>query len=270
MRLQVRLAFKLYPKKKDFSSSLSDPILILHGLFGSSKNWVTVSEYLSELTDVFSLDLRNHGDSPHSPIHTIKAMAEDVREFLEDQNLSSVILLGHSMGGLTAMKATLDIPGRISRLIVEDVAPRDYEFAYEGELSALKVDVTNARSRQEVDFKMTEFVPDPFIRNFLLMNLERREEGGYRWKLNVGGIENSKRMFDSQYTDEDRRYEGPTSFLIGGMSEYFRDTDRSLALKYFPKAEFYTIPQGDHYMHFTRAAEFKELVLRILSSPSFS
>nr|WP_210409298.1 alpha/beta fold hydrolase [Leptospira fletcheri] len=261
----MKLAFKFYPKKKDFPSSISDPILILHGLFGSSKNWITVSEYLSELTDVFSLDLRNHGDSPHSPVHTIKAMAEDVREFLEDRNLSTVILIGHSMGGLTAMETTLDIPDRISRLVVEDVAPRNYEFTYEGELSALKVDVMNAKSRQEVDVKMAEFVPDPFIRNFLLMNLERREEGGYRWKLNVEGIENSKRMFDSQYGNEVRKYEGPTSFIIGGISEYFRDTDRSAALEYFPNAEFHTIPKGDHYMHFTRAAEFKELILRILS-----
>ncbi|EPG75226.1 alpha/beta hydrolase family protein [Leptospira fainei serovar Hurstbridge str. BUT 6] len=265
----MKLAFKFYPKKKDSTFASIDPILILHGLFGSSKNWVTVAEYLTEFSDVYSLDLRNHGDSPHSSEHTLAAMADDVDEFLADRKISSAILLGHSMGGLTAMAVSLKFPDKVSRLLVEDVAPRDYEFAYDAELSALMIDVSDSKSRQEIDSKMAVYVPDSFIRNFLLMNLERREEGGYRWKLNVEAIGKSRRIFESQFHTGSSGFSKPTFFILGAISGYFRDEDRGLATRYFPNAKFYSIAGGDHYIHFTKAKEFKEIIMGIFHSSEF-
>ncbi|EQA37127.1 alpha/beta hydrolase family protein [Leptospira inadai serovar Lyme str. 10] len=265
----MKLASKFYPRKKDSSFASIDPILILHGLFGSSKNWVTVAEYLTEFSDVYCLDLRNHGDSPHSTEHTLEAMAADVDEFLTDRNILSAILLGHSMGGLTAMTVSLRFPDKVSRLLVEDVAPRDYEFAYEAELSALMIDVSDSKSRQEIDSKMAVYVPDSFIRNFLLMNLERKEEGGYRWKLNVEALAKSRRMFESQFEARKSRFSKPAFFILGAASGYFREEDREPTIGYFPNAKFYSIPGGDHYIHFTKAKEFKEIITGIFHSNEF-
>lgn len=261
---KVKLASKRYPAGPN--RKFSAPILVLHGLFGSSKNWVAVCDYLSEFSEVFSLDLRNHGDSPHSPEHNLRKMSEDVLEFVNDQGLSEIILLGHSMGGLVAMTFALENPERVKHLIVQDIAPRDYPFRYESELSVLQLDVSGFRSRQEIDAAASKFVADPFIRNFLLMNLERREAGGYAWKLNVPAIAESKRIFESQFSSiGDRSYNGTVLFIVGGASEYFLESDKRIALKYFPSASFQTIPGGDHYIHFTKAAEFKRILLEYLN-----
>ncbi|EPG66728.1 alpha/beta fold hydrolase [Leptospira wolffii] len=260
----MKLAFRHYPAKE--GKKFSSPIIILHGLFGSSKNWMGVADFLSQFSEVYALDLRNHGDSPHSSEHTLSAMAEDVREFLSDRDIPQIILLGHSMGGLVAMTIALENPEIVQHLIIQDISPRDYEFRYDSELSVLNTDVSGFQNRQEVDTAVSGFVPDPFIRNFLLMNLERREEGGYRWKLNVSGISGSRRMFESQFRGENKTYPREVLFILGGASEYFGEKDKEIALRYFPFAKFETIPGGDHYIHFTKAPEFKKILTDYLSS----
>nr|WP_246048801.1 alpha/beta fold hydrolase [Leptospira sarikeiensis] len=260
----MKLFFKEHPAKE--GSSLTTPIIILHGLFGSSKNWVTVSDFLSSYSKVYTLDLRNHGDSPHSPDHSLSLMAEDVKEFLDDHGLEKVILLGHSMGGLVAMTFALKYPDLVSDLIIQDISPRDYEFKYEGELAVFHTDLSSFKNRQEIDSVASQFVPNPFIRNFLLMNLDRMEDGKYRWKLNVEAIERSKRVFQSEFNDPNKTYPGKTLFVIGGDSEYFHPTDIEIASKYFPNAKFETIPGGDHYIHFTKAKEFQAILTSFMDS----
>ncbi len=261
---KVNLAFKHYPAKE--IANLSVPILILHGLFGSSKNWVAVADYLTEFSEVYSLDLRNHGDSPHSSDHTLAAMSEDILEFLNDRKISKAIFLAHSMGGLVAMTFVLNHPDFVDTLIIQDIAPRDYEFTYEAELSVLQTDVSKFKTRQELDQAVSYLLPNPFIRNFLLMNLERREEGGYRWKLNVQAIADSKRIFQSQFLPGQNVFSGKVLFVLGGSSEYFLETDKEAALKYFPNAKFETIPEGDHYIHFTKAPQFQKIVTDFLKN----
>lgn len=261
---EVKLFFKEYPPKE--TAILTTPILILHGLFGSSKNWVSVSEFLSNYSKVYSLDLRNHGDSPHSTEHSLSAMAEDVKEFIEDHGLNKVILLGHSMGGLVAMTFSLRYPEKVEDLIIQDIAPRDYEFEYEGELAVLRTDLSNFKNRQEIDAASSKYLSNPFIRNFLLMNLDRTESGQYRWKLNVDAISRSKNMFRSEFSGADRQYSGNVMFIIGGISEYFHTSDKIVCLEYFPNAKFETIPGGDHYIHFTKADEFRKILTEFMDS----
>ncbi|MCR1794324.1 MULTISPECIES: alpha/beta fold hydrolase [unclassified Leptospira] len=261
---EVKLFFKEYPPKE--TATLTTPILILHGLFGSSKNWVSVSDFLSQYSKVYSLDLRNHGDSPHSSEHSLSVMAEDIKEFLEDHGLEKVILLGHSMGGLVAMTFTLRYPEKVEDLIIQDIAPRDYDFKYEGELTLLRTDLSSFKNRQEIDSATSQFVTNPFIRNFLLMNLDRAESGQYRWKLNVDAISRSKNMFRSEFSGRLNQYSGKVIFIIGGDSEYFHTSDKIVCLEYFPNAMFETIPGGDHYIHFTKAEEFRKILASFMDS----
>ncbi|TGJ99253.1 alpha/beta fold hydrolase [Leptospira semungkisensis] len=261
---EVKLSFKEYPAKE--TARFSFPILILHGLFGSSKNWVSVADFLSHYSHVFSLDLRNHGDSPHSSDHTLHSMSQDILEFLEDHNIPKAIILGHSMGGLVAMTFTLEHPERVETLVIQDIAPRDYPFNYDSELAVLRTDLSKYKTRQEIDQATSSFLPNPFIRNFLLMNLERTESGSYKWKLNVEGIASSRRMFQSQFPGNEKKYLGNVLFITGGSSEYFLKGDKEVAISYFPNARFETIPGGDHYIHFTKAQEYQRILTGFMDS----
>ncbi|TGK04090.1 alpha/beta fold hydrolase [Leptospira langatensis] len=263
MSEKVKLAFKEHPLNG--TPKFSCPILILHGLFGSSKNWMSVADYLSEYSTVFSLDLRNHGDSPHSSDHTLHSMSADILGFLEDHSIPKAIVLGHSMGGLVAMTFALEHPEKVDTLIIQDIAPRDYPFDYDAELAVLGTDVSKYKNRQEIDQVTAPLLPNPFIRNFLLMNLERTESG-YKWKLNVDGISSSRRMFQSQFPGNEKKYLGRVLFILGGSSEYFIEGDREISLSYFPNASFQTIPGGDHYIHFTKALEYQKILTGFLDS----
>jgi pimeloyl-ACP methyl ester carboxylesterase len=234
---------------------IGNPILILHGLFGSSKNWMTTGKELSSIGPVYLLDLRNHGDSPHSPEHHLKDMVEDVLEFIEFHDLSSPILLGHSMGGLVCMLFTHFYPTLVYKLIVVDIAPRSYELNYHREFAALRVDPSKFKNRDEIDLEMAKHLPDSFIRKFLQMNLERKEEGGYRWKLNVDAIEKSKQGFQFQIPSTSQFF-GESLFIFGEKSEYIQTTDIQLIRNYFPHSHIRYIPEAGHYLHYTHASEF--------------
>ncbi|EKR81880.1 alpha/beta fold hydrolase [Leptospira interrogans] len=259
----VNLSFrKIDFQNGKFFSPVCGPIIVLHGLFGSSKNWLSVGDFLSQYADVYLLDLRNHGDSPHSSEHSIASMVEDIEVWVTKQKLEKPVILGHSMGGLVSMGFALKNPNILSLLFIEDIAPRNYPFHYESELLCLRTDVSSFKSRQEVDSALTKILPNAFIRNFLEMNLERLENnGGYRWKLNVEGVANSPRLFQDffdKYTNYP--YTGRTYFITGGVSEYFHKEDIEIARNFFPNSKFYLIPGGDHYIHFTKSFEFKKIL----------
>ncbi|ASV05918.1 alpha/beta fold hydrolase [Leptospira interrogans] len=258
----VNLSFrKIDFQNGKFFSPVCGPIIVLHGLFGSSKNWLSVGDFLSQYADVYLLDLRNHGDSPHSSEHSIASMVEDIEVWVTKQKLEKPVILGHSMGGLVSMGFALKNPNILSLLFIEDIAPRNYPFHYESELLCLRTDVSSFKSRQEIDSALTKILPNAFIRNFLEMNLERLENGGYRWKLNVEGVANSPRLFQDffdKYTNYP--YTGRTYFITGGVSEYFHKEDIEIVRNFFPNSKFYLIPGGDHYIHFTKSFEFKKIL----------
>jgi esterase len=265
----MKLNFKFYPGPGFSEADGPTPsnLIILHGLFGSSKNWVSISKILSNRFNVYSLDLRNHGDSPHDIKHSIPAMSEDVWSFLQEHKLENVSILGHSMGGLVSMHLDLSHPKFLKSLIIQDIAPRSYPFAYDNEINSMLIDLKGCKSRSDVDLLMQKFVPDNFIRQFLQMNLERSPEGEYFWKLNVSGISSSRNLFSDEFSKFSSS-DTPSLFVLGGKSEYITNEDRVLISRYFPHANIKTIPEGGHYIHYTHSEEFLSILNDFFESQS--
>lgn len=270
----MKLFYRFYPnnnepqKQKDLNNKLNPKtIIILHGLFGSSKNWISISKELSNHFNVYALDLRNHGDSPHSTQFSLLDMVDDLEEFLLDHKIDSPILLGHSMGGLVVMLYTLTKKSiEPNQIIIQDIAPRAYPFIYDNEVKSMKIDVASANSRSEIDLWMSEYVEDSFIRQFLQMNLERKADSGYYWKLNIDSIANSRKLFDSVFKDNNFPIsEVKALFLLGGDSPYIQPEDNDTIHSYFSEAIIEIIPGGGHYIQFTHNVEFMKKIFSFLN-----
>lgn len=240
------------------------PLVIIHGLFGSSKNWITNAKELSKNSYVYTIDVRNHGDSPHSNTHTIQELVLDLKEFLDSQNLKDPILLGHSMGGLNALLFALHYPDRIHSLVVVDIAPKSYLVNYESEFNALSMDVSHFESRQAIDEEMKKVLPDTFIRQFLQMNLDKTETG-YRWKLNVDTLKNARTALELNLADT-MSFAKKSLFVLGENSEYIAREDKQLIQKYFPSSKIETISNAGHYLHYTHSKEFLQIVSDFICS----
>ena len=211
---------------------------------------------LSRHAHVWALDLRNHGDSPHADSHSLEDMLGDLDEWLGSSGVKNPVLLGHSMGGLVTMAYALRNPGGISALIVVDIAPKAY--GHENEFRALRMDVSPYRSRREVDLAMEGVLANPMVRKFVQMNLERTSEG-YRWKINVEALAKATYM-DAFGRVKGLSFEGPALFLRGGKSPYVAGDDLDLIHGYFPSARLETVPEGDHWLHYSAAKEFEAAV----------
>src|SRR5712692_8194130 len=181
---------QLHYKKYGEGESHEWPVLIiLHGLFGSLANWNTISNRLAGRFTVYALDQRNHGLSPHSDQFDYPTLAADLREFMQQQGIPQANLLGHSMGGKTAMQFALSYPELTQKLVVVDIAPRTYPAHHDQIIAALEsVDVSQVKSRQEADDRLAQMLPELGLRQFLLTNLIREADGRYRWRMNLAGI----------------------------------------------------------------------------------
>ena len=242
------------------------PLVILHGLFGSHKNWISVATALTEYADVYLLDLRNHGESPHHGDHCLSDMRGDVVFWLENHLKEPALLLGHSMGGLVSMMTALERPDLVRGLVVADIAPKNYELRHEREFKALELNLENYSSRREIDAAMAKIVPEEGIRRFLQMNLEREESGRYRWKLNVPALKKS--CYLREFSEENRTWDGPALFLAGGKSTYVLDSDGGMILNYFPRAQIERNSEADHWMHHSAREWFLERVIDFLKKIS--
>ncbi|MCB1143773.1 MAG: alpha/beta fold hydrolase [Leptospiraceae bacterium] len=238
------------------------PIVILHGLFGSSKNWISNAKILSETRTVYSLDLRNHGDSPHSDSHTLEDLVNDLKEFIEENLDEKPDLIGHSMGGMTTTLLALHYPELFDKFVCVDIAPRTYPLRFEEQFKALSMDVSEMKSREEIDKKMSEILPDPFLRNFLQMNLERNETG-YRWKINTDVLHKSRKSLE--FPGNLPPYTGICLFVLGEISEYIHKEDSEVIKSKFPGAELKWISGAGHYLHYTHSKEFLKIVSDFLN-----
>jgi len=240
-------------------SGQGQPIILLHGIFGSSDNWFTQSKLLSHDFHTYSLDLRNHGQSHHDEVFDYPSMAADVLEFIETNQLQDPVLIGHSMGGKVAMNFAIAYPDKLQKLIVVDIAPRPYNMENYIILDGLKaISINNITSRAEADEVLSHFVEEPDVRQFLLKNLQRKAEGGFKWKLNLPIIaDNIKKIgLDLQY---EGKFEKPTLFVRGSKSNYVRDRDLEHIREVFPAAEFQTLDAG-HWVPAEKPKEFVNLV----------
>lgn len=236
------------------------PLLILHGLFGSSDNWHTISRRLGREFQVFAVDLRNHGRSPHSVIMDYEVMAGDIAEFLQAHRLPQAHVLGHSLGGKVAMRFALRHPDQVARLIVADMAPRAYPPSHLPIFEALRsLDLASFHNRNEMDAALVSAIPEPSVRQFLLKNVTRTDTGAFGWKLNLPAIEaNYPKLL--QAIDDDAPFPGPVLFIRGGQSDYIQDTDHASILRLFPQASFKTLPNAGHWIHAEAPEEFFQLV----------
>jgi pimeloyl-ACP methyl ester carboxylesterase len=241
------------------------PLIILHGLFGSLDNWRTLSKVFSRSFQVFALDQRNHGRSPHSVEFTYPAMAEDLREFMEEQELPSAHLLGHSMGGKTAMVFALTYPELVDKLIVVDIAPKAYARGHDDIFDALfSLNVASSKSRQEADTALAKKIPDLTLRQFLLKNLERDDAGAFRWRIGLEEIYQGYPDLIKALDWSHQQFSQPTLFIKGANSDYIKESDTPTIKAMFPQARVVALPNAGHWAHAEKPQEFARIVLDFL------
>lgn len=243
------------------------PLVILHGLFGSSDNWLSIGKALSEEYEVFLVDQRNHGQSFHSNDHNYEVLAQDLLAFLKDPKLAGSktkpILIGHSMGGKTAMTFALGHPDALEKLVVVDISPRGYNVHHDSILDGLKsINLTDITTRKEADEVLAKSVPELGVRQFLLKNLARSGEG-FEWKLNLDALEKNLERIVEEVKGEPA--EIPALFMKGEHSNYIRDTDKLLISKLFPNSTVVTIHDAGHWVHAEQPEAFLETLKSFLS-----
>lgn len=241
--------------------------VIMHGLFGMLDNWQTLARKWSDRYRVILVDLRNHGRSPHLEEMDYDLMAEDVATLLEELGIDECILLGHSMGGKVAMQTALTYPDQIQSLIVVDIAPRRYRPGHDTIFAALEAfDPAIITDRKAAAAAMEGYVSDPGIQLFLLKNLTRSPEGGFRWRMNLPVIKASYRKLIGPVGQIGDRYDSPCLFLRGGNSGYVQDDDMELIEMLFPEATLATVAEAGHWVHAERPAELMVAIDSFLES----
>ncbi|MEL7221689.1 MAG: alpha/beta fold hydrolase [Bacteroidota bacterium] len=236
------------------------PLIILHGLFGTLDNWQTLGKRWAENFTVFLVDQRNHGRSPHLPEHNYPLMAEDLKAFMEANWIYEAHIMGHSMGGKTAMQFALHYPDMVDKLIVVDIAPKQYVGGHEAIVEALNaLPLTKIESRSQADAFLAERIADFGVRQFLLKNLTRNKEGGYRWKMNLSVLTKDYQAI-LQNIGGDDVFDGPSLFVRGGNSNYIETNDLPLLQSSFPEAQLLTIENAGHWVHAEQPAALFESV----------
>jgi esterase len=241
------------------------PVLMLHGLFGSGRNWMTVARRLAAAPHrVIAADLRNHGSSPWTSTMSYDQMASDVRDTVVGLGLGPVAMIGHSMGGKAAMLTALRFPLLVDRLVVADVAPVPYPPAFGDYVRAMRnARLTGVRRRAEVDEQLRDAVPEAGIRAFLLQNLVIDEPRVW-WRPNLQVIEHALPDISGWPDDVTGSYDGPALFVFGGKSDYVRPHHHDTIMRLFPRATFTEIPEAGHWVHAERMEEFVAAVTPFL------
>ncbi|TDB61187.1 alpha/beta fold hydrolase [Arundinibacter roseus] len=242
-------------------------VLIIHGVFGSLDNLATASKGIADAGfDVYTLDQRNHGRSPHDDRFDYESMAADLYEFIQDHQLQKPALVGHSMGGKTVMQYAMEYPGTFSKIVVVDIGVKWYPPHHESILNGLNaLPVHEIESRQQADELFSAYEPIPAVRLFLLKNLYRTETDGFAWRLNLpvitAQIENVGAAIEPRRTVEE-----PALFVKGATSGYIKDQDWDEIQQSFPAAQLVTIPKAGHWVHAEQPKAFVQEVLAFLNS----
>jgi esterase len=242
------------------------PLAILHGLFGSGRNWASMAQRLAAHHRVIAIDLRNHGASPWAETMDYREMAEDVRATLQARGYDRVALLGHSMGGKVAMTAALEHGAAVERLIVADIAPVAYAVRHLGQVRVMReLDLANIKRRSDADAALAPAIPDAAERAFLLQNLVF-EDGRARWRLNLEAIEREmQRLVGFPAIQAGRTYDGPCLFVAGSRSDYLRPDHEAVIRRLFSNAEITNIENAGHWLHAEQPTAFLAVVEAFLN-----
>lgn len=243
------------------------PLVILHGLFGTLDNWQTLGKRWAEDFTVFLVDQRDHGRSPHTEGIDYPSMARDLHRFLEHNWVHETYVLGHSMGGKTAMQLALEFPDLVKKLVVVDIAPKSYEGGHDLIFEALQeLDLTTIGDRKEADEQLATRIPEFGVRQFLLKNLTRQKSGGYSWKMNLPVIVASYEAILSTVESNGEAYPHPSLFVRGSKSDYIADSDLESIHHLFPAARLETVPDAGHWVHAEQPDELYRLVTSFLKA----
>lgn len=239
------------------------PLIILHGLFGTADNWNTLGKMFGERFTTYLVDQRNHGQSPHAPEWNYALMVEDLLELMDDEQLQGAHIMGHSMGGKTAMFFALAHPQRTDKLVVSDIAPRYYPIHHRELIDTLlSIDLGSLATRKEAETLMQERIPDEATRQFLLKNLYWKEDR-LHWRFNLEVINRNIEEVGTALP-ENGIFEGPTLFVRGERSNYITDADMDSIHHHFPQARLETIAGAGHWIHAEKPVAFLEAVMAFL------
>jgi len=242
------------------------PFLILHGFLGMSDNWKTLGKSFAEQNfEVHLIDQRNHGRSPHSNEFNYEVLAEDLKNYCTEHNLKDTILLGHSMGGKTAMLFATLYPELVSKLIIADISPRFYPIHHDAILDGLsKLDFSTLKTRGEADKVLSDYVSYAGTRMFLLKNLYWVEKGILGLRINLDVLtENVSEVGEALPIHA--KFDKPTLFLRGDKSEYIAKTDEKLITTHFTDTEIKTVDNAGHWLHAENPKQFYEFVMNFIS-----
>ncbi len=252
------------------------PLVIVHGLYGSSDNWLNIGKRLAEKHTVYMVDQRNHGHSPFSDSHTFNDMRNDLEEFFERHNIEKATLLGHSMGGKVAMWFAADFPEKVEKLVIADIAPKDYLLLKEDSqfylhqnilLAMMEIDFTKIKSRSDVDDFMSQKIDDVNIRQFLLKNVAKDKISHlYKWRVNAGVLYDhldeivsgvNKNWLDDRIPITSY----PVIFIRGMKSKYILPEDEPMIKEIYPDSKIIDIPDAGHWLHAEQPELFMKAVM---------
>ncbi len=240
------------------------PFLILHGYFGMGDNWKSLGNQFAENFEVHMIDQRNHGRSFHSDDFDYDILAEDLYNYVDHHNLENIILLGHSMGGKTAMLFAVEYPELLDKLLVADISPRYYQPHHNEILKALNsVDFSIHNSRKAVEDQLSKYIPEMGTRQFLLKSVYWREKGQLDFRFNLEALtENNSEV--GKALPSFTSFEGNTLFLAGGNSAYITENEEPLIKAHFPNSDIVKIPNAGHWLHAENPKSFYEEVINFL------
>ncbi|MEM5540620.1 alpha/beta fold hydrolase [Olleya sp. AS48] len=241
------------------------PFVILHGFLGMSDNWKTLGNQFAEHFQVHLVDQRNHGRSFHDDNFYYEALAEDLKHYFDTNNIKDAILLGHSMGGKTAMLFATQYPKLVSKLIIADISPRFYPIHHDAILEGLNsLDLNVIKSRGQADKQLANYVSDSGTRQFLLKNLYWIEKGKLALRMNLDVLtENVSEVGEALPIHA--KFEGDTLFLRGDKSEYIGNQDQAIIKNHFPEANIITISNAGHWLHAENPEDFYNAVTNFVN-----
>jgi len=252
----VELAFEVFGDRDKTS------LIVLHGFFASSRNWRQIARKLSELYCVYVLDMRNHGSSPHAEEMDYPMMAEDIKAFMDKQQLMTTHILGHSMGGKAAMWFALNYSERVDHLIVADISPVAYQHSFDKTINALKqLPLGELSNRKQADAFLSPFIPELSYRQFLLQNLQLND-GEYKWRVDLDIFyRTADNIIGFPELNIIEPYQGRVLFIMGENSNYL---DQQAINQCFPNAEVSIIKEASHWLHIDKPADFLDSVINFL------
>ena len=236
-----------------FGDEKSPPVMIVHGLYGSGRNWGVIAKRLSDQFFVITVDLRNHGDSPWLDTHNYHVMADDLVEVINSLNIKPNII-GHSMGGKAAMVLALKRPNLVRNLIIADIAPVKYEHDQSQFIEAMqKVDLSKVEKRSDATLALSKFVEDKSLQNFFTQSLDIKAK---RWKLNLKVLRSEMSEILS-FPKIESEFSGHSLFLKGEKSDYIKPEHRKLIKSLITKARLATFKEAGHWLHAEKPREFE-------------